>query len=473
MKKDYSKIKNDVNQVRKVKQQKKHYSCAQGLAAAAVSFALGLAVILFAAAALTDRRPTINVYETSESRDGARRAEEIFLAKRIVNVLEPLVGKNKVKAEVSLDVDYDTVATSEEMYDPNGQVLRSYKAAQNFASEGEYALNKYNRLIVQNGGQIKQMSVLVLIEGVKKGDEYFAHSSNELNAYAALITPVIGFVAERGDRLQIENYRPQNSSSFVSANWGCLLGIIIILILLWLINKKPQEKTPNKKNQLPLWDKLEQSDGKSLAEFLRNENPAITAYVLGKLSPDTASSVLNALPMATAVDVLLAMSENAPITREVAKAIEQSLTNSLFQEKKRERQSVYKLFSLMNLTKQKQMLEVLEKQNSPLADKLRELMFNFEDFVNVSDKDIRRLFDDVEAERLAVALRGASEKLKQHLFANMSSAAAEYVQKQMNEMGPVRLIEVEKAQAEIICLAQSLASRGKISLDDTKSGGRH
>lgn len=461
------------NQVRKVKQQKKHCSCAQGLAAAAVSFALGLAVILFAAAALTDRRPTINVYETSESRDSARRAEEMFLAKRVVNVLEPLVGKNKVKAEVSLDVDYDTVATTEEVYDPNGQVLRSYKAAQNFASEGEYALNKYNRLIVQNGGQIRQMSVLVLIEGIKKGEDYFAHSPAELNAYAALIVPIIGFVPERGDRLQIENYRPQNPSSVLSGNWGYLLGIAVTLILLWLINRKPETKQRNEDNKFPLWKKLEQADGKSLAELLKNENPAVAAYVLGKLSPNAASGVLNALPMSTSVDVLLAMSENAPITREVAKAIEQSLANSLLAEKNNEHQSVYKLFSLMNLNKQKEMLEVLEKQNSPLADKLRALMFNFEDFTNVSGKDIQRLFDEVEAEQLAVALRGASEKLKRHLFANMSAAAAEYVQKQMNALGPVRLIEVEKAQTEIIGLAQSLASQGKINLTKAQVGGHY
>lgn len=450
------------NQVRKVKQQKKHCSCAQGVTAAAVSFALGLAVVLFAAALFADRQPTINVYETPAGQESARRAEEIFLAKRVVNVLEPLVGKNKVKAEVSLDVDYDTVATSEEVYDPNGQVLRSYKAAHNFASEGEYALNKYNRLIVQNGGQIKQMSVLVLIEGIKKGNEYFAHSPAELNAYAALIAPVIGFVPERGDRLQIENYRPQHPSSFASANWGYLLGIVITLILLWLINRKPKASIPNKEKKLPLWEKLEQADGKSLAELLKNENPAVAAYVLGKLSPNTASTVLNALPMASSVDVLLAMSENAPITREVAKAIEQSLANSLLTEKANERQSIYKLFSLMSLSKQKEMLEVLEKQNSPLADKLRGLMFNFEDFANVNGKDIHRLFDDVEAEQLAVALRGASEKLKQHLFANMSSAAAEYVQKQMSALGPIRLIEVEAAQAEIIGLAQTLAAQGKI-----------
>ena len=124
----------------------------------------------------------------------------------------------------------------------------------------------------------------------------------------------------------------------------------------------------------------------------------------------------------------------------------------------------------MRQQKEEELLSAMEKEDAALAERLRQKMFLFEDFASVDDAAIRRLFDEVEAERLAVALRGASEPLKQRFFADMPVAAAEYVKKEMKSLGPVKLREVEAAQDEIVALAEKLAAKGKIRLSVGKGG---
>lgn len=121
----------------------------QGLLAAAVSFAAGLAVV---AVLLALSRPQMPATAAENGREAVRRTEEAYLARRIVSVLEPFVGEGKVRAEVRLEIDYDTVSSGEEIFDPDGQVLRAYTAAANFASEAEYEISRYSRRVVKAAG---------------------------------------------------------------------------------------------------------------------------------------------------------------------------------------------------------------------------------------------------------------------------------------------------------------------------------
>ena len=135
----------------------------QGLLAAAVSFAAGLAVV---AVLLALSRPQMPATAAENGREAVRRTEEAYLARRIVSVLEPFVGEGKVRAEVRLEIDYDTVSSGEEIFDPDGQVLRAYTAAANFASEAEYEISRYSRRVVKSGGRVKRLSALVLVDGL-------------------------------------------------------------------------------------------------------------------------------------------------------------------------------------------------------------------------------------------------------------------------------------------------------------------
>lgn len=448
------------------------------LGAAAVSFAAGLLVVFALLAAENMRRATSLAEENkgiAGSREAVRRAEEKALARRIVNLLEPLAGAGRVRAEVLLDVDYDTVATSEEIYDPDGQVLRSYVARANFASEAEYEINKYRRSVVRSGGEVRKMSVLVLVDNICTAEGCRAPTRTELSRMAALIAPVIGFEPRRGDVLQIENVRFFADRQTPAAVWGTFLLLIIGVAALFCAGRrfcrgKNNCAAADAKNGTSVWKKLELAGSGKLAAYLAGECPAAAAYVLLRLNRQIAEKVLASLPLSFAAEVLAAMASSVPVVPGVAAEMERTLARDFAENVPNGRENARRLFLDADVARQKDLLAALEKTDPELAGELRAGMFNFEDFNTVGSNDIRRLFDEVEAERLAVALRGASERLKNRFFAVMSPAAAEYVKKEMSALGPVRLRDVEAAQDEIITQAKALAAAGKIRLPKAPGG---
>lgn len=192
--------------------------------------------------------------------------------------------------------------------------------------------------------------------------------------------------------------------------------------------------------------------------------------MLLRLNRPTAETVLNGLPLPFAAGVLAAMAVSAPVVPEIAAEIERTLSRDFAQSVPNGRERAFALFAAAGGERRRELLSVLETEDPVLAGRLRATMFNFEDFNAVSDDDIRRLFDEVEAERLAVALRGASERLKQRFFADMSPEAAAFIRKEMAALGPVKLKEVEAAQDEIIEQAARLAAVGKIRLRKMNGG---
>ncbi len=448
------------------------------LGAAAVSFAAGLLVVFALLAAENMRRSSFVAEENNgvtSNREAVRRTEERALARRIVNLLEPLAGSGRVRAEVRLDIDYDTVATSEEIYDPDGQVLRSYVAQANFASKVEYEINKYRRSVVRSGGEVRKMSVLVLVDNICVVEGCRAPTQAELSRMAALIAPVIGFEPRRGDILQIENVRFFSDGQTPAAGWVTFLLLVIGGAALFCAGRcfcrgKNIGAAADSKNSVSVWKKLEHAGSGKLTTYLAGECPAAAAYVLLRLNRQTAKKVLASLPLSFAAEILAAMASSAPIAPGVAAEIERTLARDFAENVPDGRESARYLFLDTGIARQKDLLSALEKTDPELAGELQAGMFNFEDFNAVGNNDIRYLFDEVEAERLAVALRGASERLKNRFLAIMSPAAAEYVKKEMAALGPIRLRDVETAQDEIIAQAKVLAAAGKIHLQKMPGG---
>lgn len=445
----------------------------RGLIAAAAGFAVGLAVV-WTLLALQYPRPTTS-RETipapiQTNREAVRRSEEAYLAQRIVNILKPLIGERRIQAEIRLEIDYDTVRSSEEIFDPDGQVLRSYTAAANFASEAEYEINKYSRSVIKNGGRIKRLSALVLVDSFCNDGTCRELGRGELARLASIIAPVIGFEPRRGDSLQIENISFANGKTNAAEQFelALLAGSCALLVFLWLRYRRRESKTNDVTPKSPevVWKKLENTDAETLAAYLTKECPAAAAYVLLRLNQQTAAAVLAMLPLDFAAETLAAMATAVPTAPEIAEEIEKTLSRDFAHPVQNGRERAFQLFAAAGNRRQ-ELLGALETDNPVLAGRLRATMFNFEDFSIVGNKDIRRLFDEVEAERLAVALRGASEKLKQHFFANMSPDAVAFVQKEMTTLGPVKLKDVEAAQNEIIEQASKLAAAGKICLKKT------
>ena len=469
-------MKKQAKQVEKLKNTQAQYPFWRGVLAAAAGFAAGLAVVVVLARA-ADERPRTDAPSPGMSREATRRAEENFLAARVVEVLEPLVGAGRARAEVRLDMDYDTVTTSEELFAPDGQVLRSYVARENFASEAEYEINKYRRQVVQNGGRLKKMSVLVLVDCIPDGRVCRGLSSVERSRLAELVMPVTGFDARRGDVLQIENVRFYDEPGFGLFRlfeFLLLAAFLGALIVLW--RKLPGRSVPSSSAETAstakigkdVWQRLRAADADALAGWLAGECPAAAAYALSRLDADKAAAALEKMPLSYAAETAAAMATETAVSPAAAKSVEDSLQRYFAADGVMKKSG--SVLEKLSPGRRRELLSAMEKEDAALAERLRQKMFLFEDFASVDDAAIRRLFDEVEAERLAVALRGASEPLKQRFFADMPVAAAEYVKKEMKSLGPVKLREVEAAQDEIVALAEKLAAKGKIRLSVGKGG---
>lgn len=463
-------------------------ACRSALTAAVISFAVGLALIwlLFAPRTNVALSPALENEEISRSR-------ELFTAEKITTLLEPLFGVGKIKAEVHLDIDFDRVIIDEEIFDPNGQVLRSYTATQNFASEGEYEINKFNRRIEKNGGIVKKMSVLVLID-----DTDGKNSPAETEFLVKLIMPAIGFNAARGDTLQIDSIPFIKSGINLPISFydwlevGALL--LVLLILLGLRGKSFSKECSCKKKCEPqvsplslvpysdlekqekvikpenVWKNLEHADSGAVAAYLAGETPGVAAYVLSRLPLKTAATIISKLEADFAAEVLLKLFSGVPLPAEISEIIEQTLQRDWVGSPKGGCKYVCELLERLGSSVDVKLWQALENFDAVVCEKIRSSLFNFEDFATAENTELHLLFDYVEKEQMVYALRGASEPLKKHLFANMPKAAVQVIQSEMKNLGPVKLREVENAQAEIIAIARKLAVCGKIHLRKIDGG---
>lgn len=221
-------------------------------------------------------------------------------------------------------------------------------------------------------------------------------------------------------------------------------------------------------------DTLKWLDPESIANYLKNEHPQITAVILSQLEPGHASDVLKALPEQLRSEITVRIATLPKIPSDVLKDI-----NAVLQAEFKGTASVSASTSFSGKQKVADMLNQLDKtnesiimsqieENSPeLADEIRQLMFKFEDLAMVDDKAIQEILKEVSNEDLTLALRTATEEVKNLIFKNMSERAATMLQEDMDAMGPVRVSDVEKAQMAITKIAKKLEGEGRIIL----SGG--
>lgn len=218
-------------------------------------------------------------------------------------------------------------------------------------------------------------------------------------------------------------------------------------------------------------DWLRNADPQQVAAVLEKEHPQTIAVVLSHLEPQHASPILSKLASELQIDVVKRIAQLQHFSPEAAEKISNVLSQKLKQsgvEKKKEGPSrVDSLPGLMNQLQPetaRAILEAIEKENADLAGNIRNLMFTFEDLVGVPETALRDLLGAVDKKTLALALKGASDGVKEHIFKAMSSRAVEMLKEDMDVLGRVRGKDVAKAQQEAIAAARQLEAEGKISL---------
>ncbi len=217
-------------------------------------------------------------------------------------------------------------------------------------------------------------------------------------------------------------------------------------------------------------DSLQRIDSKQLARFLEGEHPQTVALILGHLEAKQASALLMHLPPPVRAESVKRLAQLRQFSPEMAEKVSKVLNRRLRavgEQTKRTYsgfQSVADLMNNIDATTSREILELIEKEEAKLAASIRDLMFTFEDFLSVPEIQIREVTGAVDKKVLTLALKGASEELRSHFFQTMSSRAIEMMKEDAESLGPVRSKDVAKAQLDVVALARTLESEGKIAL---------
>lgn len=220
-----------------------------------------------------------------------------------------------------------------------------------------------------------------------------------------------------------------------------------------------------------MWDKLGNVNEVVLANYLKNEYPQTVAVVLSKVGPEHGARVLGALPEDFALEVVMRMLRMEPVQREILDKIEETLrtefmSNLARTSKQDSHEMMASIFNNFDRQTENRFLAALEERNRDSAEKIRSLMFVFEDLGKLDPQGVQTLLRNVNKDELGLALKGASDTLRDLFFSNMSERAAKILREDMASMGPVRLKDVDAAQTNMVNLAKDLAAKGEILIAD-------
>ena len=218
-----------------------------------------------------------------------------------------------------------------------------------------------------------------------------------------------------------------------------------------------------------MWDKLGNVNEAVLANYLKNEYPQTVAVVLSKVKADHAARVLSSLPEDFALECVTRMLRMEPVQREILDKIEQTLriefmSNLARTSKRDSHEMMADIFNSFDRQTEARFIAALEERNREAAERIRALMFVFEDLSKLDPGGVQTLLRGVEKDQLGLALKGASDTLREMFFSNMSERAAKIMREDMESMGPVRLKDVDQAQMAMVQVAKDLAAKGEIML---------
>jgi flagellar motor switch protein FliG len=221
-----------------------------------------------------------------------------------------------------------------------------------------------------------------------------------------------------------------------------------------------------------MWDKLGNVNEQVLANYLKNEYPQTVAVVLSKIKPDHASRVLSVLPENFALEVIMRLLRMETVQKEILDGLEKTLRNEFMSnlaatQRQDSHEQMADIFNNLDRSTENRFMGALEEHNRESAERIKGLMFTFEDLLRIDPAGIQVMLRQVEKDQLAMALKGGSEDIQDLFFKNMSERASKMMQEDMEAMGPVRLKEVEEAQSNVVQTAKSLADAGEIVI----SGG--
>jgi len=220
-----------------------------------------------------------------------------------------------------------------------------------------------------------------------------------------------------------------------------------------------------------MWDKLGNVHEAVLANYLKNEYPQTVAVVLSKVRADHAARVLALLPDSFAMEVVMRMLRMESVQKDVLDGVERTLRaefmSNLARSTRRDaHEMMAEIFNNLDRQSESRILAALEERNRDAAERIRGLMFTFDDLSRLDSQGVQILMRAVPKDQLTLALKGASESLRDLFIKNMGERAAKMLKEDLANMGPVKLREVDEAQSAIVLMAKDLAAQGQIQMQD-------
>ncbi|MDE2109969.1 MAG: flagellar motor switch protein FliG [Alphaproteobacteria bacterium] len=237
----------------------------------------------------------------------------------------------------------------------------------------------------------------------------------------------------------------------------------------------PQEKVSSIMEEIrgpagrTMWDKLANVNETVLANYLKNEYPQTVSVVLSKIKPEHAARVLAALPEEFALEVVQRMLRMESVQKDILDKVEKTLRvefmSNLARTAKRDaHEHMAEIFNNFDRQTENRFVTALEERSRDSAERIKALMFTFEDLGKLDPGSIQTLLRHVEKDKLALALKGATDSLRDVFFSNMSERAGKILREDMEAMGPVRLKDVDEAQMRMVNVAKDLANKGEIMI---------
>lgn len=219
-----------------------------------------------------------------------------------------------------------------------------------------------------------------------------------------------------------------------------------------------------------LEDILANMDAKTIANFLSQEHPQTIAVIVAKLRPKQTSEIIGHLPQELQAEVIIRIADVDQVSPEILSDIDEVIRKELTAMGGIQRfkvggvEKVVEMFGYLDRSKEKRILDSLDVMNPPLAEVIRKHLFTFEDIFKLDDRSIQSVMREVSNDTLTLAMKASTDEVKEKVFRNISSRAAEMIKEDLEVMGPVRLSDVEKAQTEIIKIVRKMEEEGKVVL---------
>lgn len=318
----------------------------------------------------------------------------------------------------------------------------------------------------------ERAAVLLLALGTDHGQSIWqALDDEEVRTISVAMSNLGTIEAEMVENLMVEFVTQLSAAGGLTGSYESTERLLARILPLDRVHAIMEEiRGPAGRN---MWEKLSNVQEQVLANYLKNEYPQTVAVVLSKIRAEHAARVLSILPEDLALEVVNRMLRMEPIQKDILEKVEQTLRSefmaSLAQTTRRDAHELMaEIFNNFDRQTESRFLTALEEESRETAERIKALMFTFEDLGKLDAASIQTLLRNVEKDMLAVALKGAPDHLREFFFANMTQRAGKLLREDMEVLGPVRLRDVDEAQARMVNIAKDLGAKGEILISKNK-----